>query len=57
LSATLKTLSTCLRTGTFGQVSFPAAILAQSGYLLDEAISAHSGRQLKSLEFLQQVSR
>ena len=56
-SATLKTLSTCLRTGTFGQVSFPAATLQQAGYLLDEAISAHTGRRLKSLEFLEQVSR
>ena len=55
-SATLKTLSTCLRTGTFGQVSFPAATLQQAGYLLDDAISAHTGRRLKSLEFLQQVS-
>jgi len=56
-SATLKTLSTCLRTGTFGQVSFPAATLQQAGYLLDDAISAHTGRRLKSLDFLQQVSR
>jgi len=55
-SATLKTLSACLKTGTFGQVSFPAETLQQAGYLLDEAISAHSGRRLKSLEFLQQVS-
>ena len=55
--ATLKTLSACLRTGTFGLVSFPAASLQQAGYLLDGAISAHTGRRLKSLEFLEQVSR
>lgn len=53
---TLKTLSTCLKTGTFGQIPFPAEVLQQAASLLDEAISAHSGRRLKSLEFLQQVS-
>ena len=57
LSATLGMLAACLKTGTFGQVSFPAATLQQAGYLLDEAISAHTGRRLKSLEFLEQVSR
>jgi DNA repair protein RecO (recombination protein O) len=55
-SDTLKTLLACLKTGIFGQISFPPATLQQSGYLLDEAISAHAGRRLKSLEFLQQVS-
>jgi DNA repair protein RecO (recombination protein O) len=55
-SATLKALSACLKTGLFGQIDFPAASLQQAGYLLDEAISAHSGRRLKSLEFLQQIS-
>ncbi len=55
-SATLKTLSACLKTGLFGQIGFPPATLQQAGCLLDEAISTHSGRQLKSLEFLQQVS-
>ena len=55
-SATLKTLSACLKTGLFGQISFAPETLQQAGSLLDEAISAHSGRRLKSLEFLQQIS-
>jgi DNA repair protein RecO (recombination protein O) len=55
-SATLKTLSACLKTGTFAQISFSPDILQQAACLLDEAISAHSGRRLKSLEFLQQIS-
>jgi len=55
-SATLKTLSACLKTGLFGQIGFLPATLQQAGYLLDEAISTQSGRQLKSMEFLQQVS-
>jgi DNA repair protein RecO (recombination protein O) len=54
--ATLKTLSACLKTGSFGQIVFTPETLQQAGYLLDEAITAHSGRRLKSLEFLQQVS-
>jgi DNA repair protein RecO (recombination protein O) len=54
--ATLKTLSACLKTGTFGQIGFTPETLEQAGSLLDEAISAHTGRRLKSLEFLQQVS-
>jgi DNA repair protein RecO (recombination protein O) len=55
-SATLKTLSACLRTGIFGQIQFSPDALLQAGDLLSEAISAHSGRRLKSLEFLQQVT-
>ena len=55
-NATLKTLSACLRTGTFGQIDFATESLQQAASLLDEAISAHSGRQLKSLDFLQQVT-
>lgn len=55
-SAMLKALSACLKTGIFGQIDFPAASMQQAGYLLDEAISAHSGRRLRSLEFLQQIS-
>jgi DNA repair protein RecO (recombination protein O) len=53
---TLKTLSACLKTGIFGQIQFPPDILREAADLLDEAISAHTGRRLKSLEFLQQVS-
>lgn len=55
-SATLKTLTACLKTGIFGQISFSPETLQQAGCLLDEALIAHTGRRLKSLEFLQQVS-
>jgi DNA repair protein RecO (recombination protein O) len=56
-SLTLKSLSACLKTGTFGLVQFPGDTMQQAGGLLDEAVAAHSGRRLKSLEFLRQVSR
>jgi len=55
--ATLETLRACLRTGTFGLVSFQPEALAQGGDLLDCAIAAHAGRRLKSLEFLRQIQR
>jgi hypothetical protein len=55
-SLTLRSLSACLKTGTFGHIPFSPDALRQSGNLLDEAITAHSGRKLKSLEFLKQVS-
>lgn len=55
-SATLRTLSACLKTGVFGQITFSPEARLQSENLLHEAISAHTGRKLKSLEFLQQVS-
>jgi DNA repair protein RecO (recombination protein O) len=55
-SAALKTLSACLRTGIFGQIKFSCEIIRQIGELLNEAVSAHAGRRLKSLEFLQQVT-
>ena len=54
--ATLKTVATCLKTGQFGQILFSPEVLRQAGNLLSEAITAHAGRRLKSLEFLQQVS-
>jgi len=54
-AATLKTLGACLKTGTFGQIEFQPETLRQAGTLLQEAIAAHAGRRLKSLEFLQQV--
>jgi DNA repair protein RecO (recombination protein O) len=53
---TLKTLLACLKTGRFGAVIFQAASLVQAGGLLDDAIADHAGRQMKSLEFLRQVS-
>jgi DNA repair protein RecO (recombination protein O) len=55
-SPTLRSLSSCLKTGTFGQIQFTPEVLQQAGDLLNEAISAHTGRRLKSLEFLQQVT-
>jgi DNA repair protein RecO (recombination protein O) len=55
-STTLKTLSACLKTGLFGQICFSTEILQQAGFLLDESITTHAGRHLKSLEFLQQIS-
>ena len=53
---TLKVLLACLGTGRFGLVAFPAEALAQAGSLLDDALAAHAGRRIKSLEFLRQVS-
>ena len=55
--AALTTLAACLKTGTFGQIHFPPDVLRQAGGLLSDAISAHTGRRLKSLEFLQQIGR
>jgi len=52
----LRMLAACLKTGTFGQISFPTEALQQVSALMDEAIGVHAGRRLKSLEFLQQVS-
>lgn len=53
---TLKVLRSCLATGAFGLIAFPEQALEQAGILLDEAISAHAGRKLKSLDFLRQVA-
>jgi DNA repair protein RecO (recombination protein O) len=52
---TLKMLQSCLGTGTFGLIVFPPEALEQAAALLDTAITAHTGRRLKSLEFLNQV--
>lgn len=52
---TLKMLQSCLGTGTFGLIVFPSEALEQAAALLDDAVSAHAGRRLKSLEFLKQV--
>lgn len=54
-AATIRALSGCLETGTFGLVHFTAETLAQAAVILDHAVSAHAGRRLKSLEFLRQV--
>lgn len=55
-SSTLKALASCLKTGTFGQIPFSAETLQQGGSLLDDAIAAHTGRRLKSLDFLRQIT-
>lgn len=56
-AATLKKLAACLRTGTFGQIDLDGDVMLQASALLDEAIAVHAGRRLKSLDFLQHVSR
>ena len=54
-SATRRALLACLGTGRFGHIVFAPESLVQAGYLLDDAVAAHAGRRLKSLEFLRQV--
>ncbi|MFZ4856959.1 MAG: DNA repair protein RecO [Desulfuromonadaceae bacterium] len=53
--ASLQGLKSCLATGRFGQVILDAEILEQVAVLLDVSIVTHAARQLKSLDFLQQV--
>ena len=53
--ATIKTLLACLGTGTFGLVVFSPEARTEAGALLDDAIAAHAGRRLKSVEFLRQI--
>lgn len=52
---TLRDLISCLSTGRFGSVLFNAEGAQQAGWLLDEAVSAHAGRRLKSLDFMRQA--
>ncbi len=52
----LHPLRNCLRTGTFGLISFSGQELAASGRLLDRSISNHTTRPLQSLSFLQDVT-
>lgn len=54
-NSTLRELASCLSTSRFGTVRFSGAGLTQAGGLLDEVIAAHTGRALKSLEFLRQT--
>jgi DNA repair protein RecO (recombination protein O) len=54
---TLNKLQACLATGTFGLIIFPPGVLTEAAALLDEAVAAHAGRRLKSVEFLRQVDR
>ncbi len=48
-------LRRCLATGRFGTVVFTAEELADSGFILDNLIVAHTGKELKSLRFLREV--
>jgi len=52
----LQCLLSCLSTGRFGLVRFRDDDLLQAGMLMDEAVAAHSGRKLKTLEFLLQTA-
>ncbi|HIJ81115.1 MAG TPA: DNA repair protein RecO [Desulfuromonadales bacterium] len=51
----LQSLNNCLATGHFGRILFDESSLRDAAFLLDESISTHVGRKLKSLEFLDQV--
>jgi len=53
-SVTLHSLNSCLATGRFGQMTFAGEVLQMLAILLDETLSTHSSRKLKSLDFLQQ---
>lgn len=52
---TRKKLLSCLSTSRFGSLHFSSDELLQAGMFLDEAMAAHTGRKLKSLDFLQQA--
>lgn len=54
-SSALQGLSFCLATGRFGQVALDGDALQLAGILLDESLTVHSSRKLKSLEFLRQT--
>ncbi len=53
----LRELRSCLSTGRFGLVRFTADGLLPVGRLLDDVIVSHTGRKLKSLDFLRQTSQ
>lgn len=55
-SPVLRGLLACLSTSRFGLVQFIDDGLTQAGLLLDEAVEAHSGRKLKTLDFLRQTT-
>lgn len=54
-SQALQGLLACLSTGRFGLVQFSDDAIQQAGILLDEAVAAHVGKKLKTLEFLRQT--
>jgi len=49
-------LRACLATGRFGSVSFSADELTDAGMLLDNLIIAHTGKELKALRFIREVT-
>lgn len=51
----LQGLLACLSTGRFGLIQFGDDTLQEAGVLLDEAVTTHSGRKLKTIEFLRQT--
>ncbi|MBI5484554.1 MAG: DNA repair protein RecO [Deltaproteobacteria bacterium] len=50
----LQGLLACLSTGRFGLVQLSDDALQQAGILLDEAVTVHAGKKLKTLDFLRQ---
>ena len=54
-ASALQWLGRCLATGRFGQMEFDEEALQQAGILLDESVTTHSARKMKSLEFLLQT--
>ncbi len=48
-------LRSCLVTGRFGTVVFTTEELADAGFILDNLIIAHTGKEPKSLRFLREV--
>jgi len=56
-AATVALLRRAMLTGRFGVLRFPPGELAEAGELVDGAIAAHLNRPLKSLAFLQEMTR
>lgn len=52
---TLVTLGRCLRTGSFGRISFTPSVLVEAGKILDCCLAHQAGKKFKSLDFLYQV--
>ena len=54
-ASALQALTFCLATSRFGLVPFDQEALQSAGALIDESLSEHCSRKLKSLEFLRQT--
>ena len=52
---TLDLLGRSLKSGRFGEIRFPPALLAEAGDLLDNAIASHLAAPLRSLPFLKEL--